>query len=326
MKLGRKHFLELLLMLAASCAAAITGAAGYPERPVQLVVPFPPGGAGDVLARILARQLETNLGQAVIVENKAGAGTIIGAQAVANARADGYTLLLSSNSTYTVNPAIHAKLPYDPAKDFEPVGMVATASLVLLSNPASQFGTVQQLVAAAKANPEKIFYGSFGNGTVVNFAGEMFNAAAGVKLTHVPYRGSSPAMTDLIGGQIPVTFDTVVAALPHLKTGKIRALAVTTARRSALLPDVPTMAESGYPNVEMSSWIALVAPKGLQPEVKARLEQALAATMASPEVLEKLKSTGFEPSYAPIKDWPGTVGKDIARLRLIAERAQIKAE
>ncbi len=321
-----KHFLKLLLMLGVSCAAAVAGAAAYPEKPLQLVVPYPPGGAGDVLARILARQLESNLGQAVIVENKAGGGTIIGAQAVANARADGYTLLLSSNSTYTVNPVIHAKLPYDPAKNFEPVGMVATLPLVLLSNQATQFGSVQQLVAAAKAKPEKIFYGSFGNGTVVHFAGEMFNAAAGVKLTHVPYRGSAPSMTDLIAGQIPVSFDTVVAALPHLKTGKIRALAVTTAMRSAQLPDVPTLAESGYPGFEMSSWVVLVAPRGLPPEVKARLEQALAAVMANPEVLEKLKTTGFEPHYALIKDWPGMVGKDIARLRLIAERAQIKAE
>ncbi|CAN7381134.1 MULTISPECIES: Bug family tripartite tricarboxylate transporter substrate binding protein [unclassified Variovorax] len=320
----------LLHAAAWACASLATTlsayAAGYPEKPVQIIVPFPPGGAGDVMGRLLSRQLEARLGQPVIVDNKPGAGTAIGAQFVANAKPDGYTLLLSSNSTYTLNPAIQPKLSYDPIKAFEPLGMVANLALVLVAHPTVQASSVQQLVAAAKAEPDKYMYGSFGNGTVSHFAGEMFKSAAGVKLTHVPYRGSAPAMTDLVGGQIPLAFDSVVAAVPHIKTGKIKPLAVTTAARSTLLPDVPTVAESGYPGYQMSSWIVLVAPRGLPPEVKQKLEQALAASMEDAEMREKLKGVGFEPAYAPIKDWSGMVGKDIARLRKIAEQSQIKPD
>ncbi|SDE08187.1 Tripartite-type tricarboxylate transporter, receptor component TctC [Variovorax sp. CF079] len=320
----------LLHAAAWTCASLATTlsahAAGYPEKPVQIIVPFPPGGAGDVMGRLLSRQLEARLGQPVIVDNKPGAGTAIGAQFVANAKPDGYTLLLSSNSTYTLNPAIQPKLSYDPIKAFEPLGMVANLALVLVAHPTVQASSVQQLVAAAKAEPDKYMYGSFGNGTVSHFAGEMFKSAAGVKLTHVPYRGSAPAMTDLVGGQIPLAFDSVVAAVPHIKTGKIKPLAVTTAARSTLLPDVPTVAESGYPGYQMSSWIVLVAPRGLPPEVKQKLEQALAASMEDAEMREKLKGVGFEPAYAPIKDWSGMVGKDIARLRKIAEQSQIKPD
>lgn len=216
----------LLHAAAWACASLATTlsayAAGYPEKPVQIIVPFPPGGAGDVMGRLLSRQLEARLGQPVIVDNKPGAGTAIGAQFVANAKPDGYTLLLSSNSTYTLNPAIQPKLSYDPIKAFEPLGMVANLALVLVAHPTVQASSVQQLVAAAKAEPDKYMYGSFGNGTVSHFAGEMFKSAAGVKLTHVPYRGSAPAMTDLVGGQIPLAFDSVVAAVPHIKTGKIK--------------------------------------------------------------------------------------------------------
>jgi tripartite-type tricarboxylate transporter receptor subunit TctC len=327
MQLRTSALLHAAAWACASFAAVLPAqAAGYPEKPVQIVVPFPPGGAGDVMGRLLARQLESRLGQPVVVDNKPGAGTAIGAQFVANAKADGYTLLLSSNSTYTLNPAIQPKLSYDPVKAFEPVGMVANMALILVAHPSVQENSVQQLVAAAKAAPEKYMYGSFGNGTVSHFSGEMFKAAAGVKMTHVPYRGSAPAMTDLVGGQIPLAFDSVVAAVPHIKTGKIKPLAVTTTTRSALLPDVPTVAESGYAGYQMSSWIVLVAPRGLPPEVKQKLEQALAAAMDDAELRDKLKGVGFEPAYAPIKDWSGMVGKDIARLRKIAEQSNIKAD
>jgi tripartite-type tricarboxylate transporter receptor subunit TctC len=327
MQLRTSTLLHAAAWACASFASALPAqAAGYPEKPVQIVVPFPPGGAGDVMGRLLARQLEARLGQPVVVDNKPGAGTAIGAQFVANAKPDGYTLLLSSNSTYTLNPAIQPKLSYDPVKAFEPVGMVANMALILVAHPSVQENSVQQLVAAAKAAPDKYMYGSFGNGTVSHFSGEMFKAAAGVKMTHVPYRGSAPAMTDLVGGQIPLAFDSVVAAVPHIRTGKIKPLAVTTATRSALLPDVPTVAESGYAGYQMSSWIVLVAPRGLPPEVKQKLEQALATSMEDAEMREKLKGVGFEPAHAPIKDWSGMVGKDIARLRKIAEQSNIKPD
>jgi tripartite-type tricarboxylate transporter receptor subunit TctC len=326
MQLRTSTLLHAAAWVCASFATALPAQAAYPEKPVQIIVPFPPGGAGDVMGRLLARQLEARLGQPVVVDNKPGAGTAIGAQFVANAKPDGYTLLLSSNSTYTLNPAIQPKLSYDPIKAFEPVGMVANMALVVVAHPTVQASSVQQLIAAAKAEPDKYMYGSFGNGTVSHFAGEMFKTASGIKMTHVPYRGSAPAMTDLVGGQIPLAFDSVVAAVPHIKTGKIKPLAVTTATRSALLPDVPTVAESGYAGYEMSSWIVLVAPRGLPPEVRQKLEQALAAAMGEAELRDKLKGVGFEPAYAPIKDWSGMVGKDITRLRKIAEQSNIKAD
>jgi tripartite-type tricarboxylate transporter receptor subunit TctC len=298
--------------------------AAFPERPLTLVAPYPAGGAADVLARILAKKLEEQLGQPVVVENKPGAGTAIGAAAVANAKTDGYTLLISSNSTFTLNPALNPKLQYDPVKGFDAIGLVGSVALAVLAHPSVTATSVPQLVAAAKANPDKYVYGSFGNGTSSNFAGAMFNAATGLKMTHIPYKGSAPLMTDLIGGQIPVSFDTVVAAAPQLKNGKIKVLAVTTARRSALLPDVPTVAESGYPGFDMTAWLAVVAPHGLPVDVKARLEKALATLMASTDTQDKMKAAGFEPHYSGVPDWAGMVSRDIAKMKAIAEQSQIK--
>ena len=306
--------------------AGLASAAGYPERPLVLVAPYSAGGAADVLARILAKKLEEQLGQPVVVENKPGAGTAIGAAAVANAKPDGYTLLISSNSTFTLNPALQSKLSYDPAKGFDAIGMVGSVALAVLVNPSVAANGVKELVAAAKASPDKYVYGSFGNGTSSNFAGAMFNASTGLSMTHIPYKGSAPLMTDLIGGQIPVSFDTVVAAGPQRKNGKVKVLAVTTAKRSALMPDVPTVAESGYPGYELNAWIALVAPRGLPADVKARLEKALATTMATADTQDRMKNAGFEPGYQAIPDWAGMVTADTARMRKIAEQSQIKAE
>jgi tripartite-type tricarboxylate transporter receptor subunit TctC len=312
------------------CGLAAMGgpahAAEFPERPVTLVAPFPAGGAADVLARILGKALGDQLGQPVVVENKPGAGTAIGAALVAGAKPDGYTLLVSSNSTFTLNPALQPKLSYDPAKGFEAIGLVGSVALAMLVHPSVTAADVQQFVAAAKANPDKYVYGSFGNGTSSNFAGAMFNTATGLKMTHVPYKGSSPLMTDLMGGQIPVSFDTVVAASPQLKAGKVRVLAVAMNKRSALLPNVPTMAEAGYPAVDMNAWLAVVVPKGVPAPVKARLEKALATLMANPEIVDKLKAAGFEPGYAAIPDWSGMVTAEIARMKALAERSQIKTD
>jgi tripartite-type tricarboxylate transporter receptor subunit TctC len=316
----RRAFVAGLL---AACGIAH---AAYPERPVTIVAPFPAGGAADVLSRLLAKKLEEQLGQPVIVDNKPGAGTAIGAAAVANAKPDGYTLLVSSNSTFTLNPALQAKLPYDPAKSFEAIGIVGSVALAVLVNSAVEAKTVAQLVAAAKAQPDKFVYGSFGNGTSSNFAGAMFNNATGLKMTHVPYRGSAPLMTDLIGGQVPVSFDTVVAAAPQLQAGKIRVLAVTTPKRSSLLPNVPTVAESGYPGFDMTAWLAVVTPRGLPADVRARLDKAFTAMLASTDTQEKMKAAGFEPGWQPVPDWPGFIHADIARMKAIAERAQIRLD
>lgn len=309
--------------LLAACGAAL---AAFPERPITLVAPYPAGGAADVLSRLLAKKLEEHLGKPVVVDNRPGAGTAIGAAYVANAKPDGYTLLLSSNSTFTLNPAAGAKTSYDAAKSFDAIGMVGTLPLAVLVNPAVPAQNVQQLVAAIKANPDKFPYGSFGNATSSHYAGAMFNQATGLKMLHVPYKGSAPLMTDLIGGQVPVSFDTVVAAAPQARSGKIKVLAVTTAKRSQNLPDVPTMAESGYPGFDFTAWLALVGPKGLPADVKARLVKALETVMASADTQEAMRKAGFEPQWEAVHDWAALVAKDTARMKAVADKAQIKLE
>lgn len=299
---------------------------GYPAKPVQLVVPFPPGGAVDIVGRTISKKLGDRLGQPIVVENKAGAGTVVGAAYVANAPADGYTLLISSGSTFTVNPALNAKLPYDPVKSYEPIGLVARVPLILLAHRDVPVNNLRQLIAAVQRTPDKFSYGSFGNGTTGHFAAELAWSATGIKLLHVPYRGSAPAMADLMGGQIPFTIDTVAAALPQLKAGKIKAIAVTGATRATQLPDVPTVAESGFPGFSADSWLAVVAPRGLPAEAKAKLHKALADTLADAEVRSKLLAAGLEPSYASGDAVLAQIEDELPRMRAIAQRAQIRAD
>ena len=301
-------------------------AEGYPTKPIQLIVHFPPGGAVDIVGRTISKKLGDRLGQPIVIENKAGAGTVVGAAFVANAPADGYTLLISSGSTFTVNPALNAKLPYDPVKSYEPIGMVARVPLILLANREVPVGNLKQLIGAVQRAPDKFSYGSFGNGTTGHFAAELTWSAAGIKVMHVPYRGSAPAMSDLMGGQIPFTIDTVAAALPQLKAGKIKAIAVTGATRATQLPDVPTVAESGFPGFSADSWLAVVAPRGLPAEAKAKLHKALADTLADAEVRSKLIAAGLEPSYATGDAVLTQIEDELPRMRAIAQRAQIRAD
>ena len=306
--------------------ASLAAEPGFPARPVTLVIPFPPGGATDVNGRVIAQKLGKELGQPVVIENRGGAGTVVGASYVAKSAPDGYTLLLSSGSTFTVNPAIRSNLPYDPVKSFEPIGIAGRVALILLANSEVPVQTVKQFVDYVKAAPGKYSYGSFGTGTTAQFAGETVLHAAGLKMTHIPYKGSAPAMTDLMGGQIPFSIDTVSAAVPQLKNGKIKAIALTTAKRSALLPDVPTFAESGYPDVEMDSWLMLAAPKGVPADVKAKLEKALAATIADPETRSKLLAAGLEPSYSSAAASVELINRELPIMRAVAARANITAD
>ena len=306
--------------------ASLAAETGFPARPVTLVIPFPPGGATDVNGRVIAQKLGKELGQPVVIENRGGAGTVVGASYVAKSTPDGYTLLLSSGSTFTVNPAIRSNLPYDPVKSFEPIGIAGRVALILLANSEVPVQTVKQFVDYVKAAPGKYSYGSFGTGTTAQFAGETMLHATGLKMTHIPYKGSAPAMTDLMGGQIPFSIDTVSAAVPQLKSGKIKAIALTTAKRSALLPDVPTFAESGYPDVDMDSWLMLAAPKGVPADVKARLEKALAATIADPETKNKLLAAGLEPSYSSAAASVELINRELPIMRAVAARASITAD
>jgi len=325
------HALSVLtagaLAAAGGLAPVLAAAQGnYPSKPIQLVLPFPPGGATDVVGRLVGQKLGERLGQTVVVDNRPGAATIVGASYVAKSAPDGYTLMATSGTTFTVNPAVYPRLPYDPQKNFEPIGLIGSTGLILLANRDVPVNNLKEFVAAAKAQPGKYSYGSFGAGTTAHFAGEALLNLTGTRLLHVPYKGSSPAMTDLIGGQIPFSIDTVAAALPQIKAGKIKAIAVTTARRSELLPNVPTVAESGYPGMDTSTWIALVAPRGLPPEVHARLEKALAETIADPETRKKLNDNGIEPHYAPGREVSDMIEKETPQMRAIARRANIKLD
>jgi tripartite-type tricarboxylate transporter receptor subunit TctC len=316
----------LLCAAFAGLMALAAPAHAFPDKPVTLVVPYPPGGATDTLARIVARGMSQRLGQNVIVENKAGAGTVIGAGFVAKADPDGHTLLISSNTTFTVNPALRPRLPYDPLQSFESIGLIGSSPLVILAHPSLPANSVPELVALARSKPGQISYGSFGAGTTSHLAGEMFKVMAGIDLLHVPYKGSAPAMTDLIGGQVQLTIDTNVAALPQLQAGKVKALAVTTPKRSASLPKVPTVAEAGYPDYEMVPWVVVVAPRGLPATVRQALGKALADTVADPQYRAELQKTGLDVGYLPGSVYDERVSKELPLLRAYVHKAKIQVD
>lgn len=320
-------FAKLALVAVLGAGPALCGAQQpFPSHPVQLVIPFPAGGAVDIVGRLVAKGLGEQLGQTVLADNRPGAGTVVGAAAVAKATPDGYTLLISSGSTFTINPAINPKLPYDPQKSFEPLGMTARVPLILLAHPSVPADGLAALVAAIRTTPDKFVYGTFGNGTTGHFAGEMLWERAGVKLLHVPYKGSAPAMTDLIGGQIPLTIDTVAAALPQLKAGKVKAIAVLGEARAPQLPEVPTVAESGYPGFAADSWLAVVAPRGLPADVRATLEKAVATVAAQDETHQSLLANGLQPAYEAPAAVSSRIEAELPRMRATVARSGIRAD
>lgn len=326
------HRRAAVLAMAAAALAASLGATpalaqgDYPSRPITLVIPFPPGGSADTIGRLIGKRLSDKLGQPVVIDNRAGAGTIVGASLVAKSPADGYTLLLSSGSTFTVNPAIRPSLPYDPVKSFDPIGIVGRIPLILLANKDVPVNNVKEFVAAAKATPDKYSYASFGAGTTSHFTAEIILQAVGARLMHVPYKGSAPAMTDLMGGQVPFSVDTVTAAIPQIKAGKVKAIAVTTATRSSQLPDVPTFAEAGYKDVNADTWIMLVGPKGMPPAVLTKLEKALAAVSSEPAFQKSLQEQGAEPTLASSAAAIAQIEKELPLMRAVARRANIQAD
>lgn len=316
--------LALCSMLAEPHAALADSA--YPKRPVTMVVPFPPGGSTDVVARAIAPKIGERLGTTVIVDNRPGAGTAIGAAVVAKAIPDGYTLLLGAGSTLTLNPAIRKNLPYDPVKSFAPVGMVSRAGLLLLANTQVPVESLRDFVTLTQPTPEKYAYASFGAGTSSHFAAAMAFHAMGVQLTHVPYKGSAPAMVDLIGGQIPFAVDTVTAALPQLKSGKIKALAVASPQRVAVLPNVPTFAEAGYPDVKLDSWTMLLAPRGTPALVNAKLQKALIDALQDPAVRKVLQDQGLEPAPSTAAEATALIESELPLMFATASRANIVAD
>ena len=283
-------------LIAFNCAAQTA----WPTRPVKIIVPFAPGGTTDILARAMAPELTKAFGQAFVVENRAGAGGNVGADVVAKAPADGYTILMGTVGTHGINKALYAKMPFDSQKDFAPITLVAGVPNVMVMNAdkarALNINTVPEFIAYAKANPAKFSMASSGNGTSIHLAGELFKSRTGIFMTHIPYRGSGPALLDLVGGTVDVMFDNLPSALPQVKAGKLKAFAVTSAARSAAVPDLPTIEEAGkLPGFDASSWFGLLAPAGTPPELVSRIQQEVAKSLGTAAMKEKLLAQGAIP-------------------------------
>ena len=318
MNLPRTLLAGLLLVAAGIAAPAL--AQGFPDRPVTLVVPYPAGGSADILARTVGQKLAAQLGQPVVVENKCGAGTAIGARFVAEARPDGYTLLLGTVSSQAINPAM-SKVGYDPVKDFVPVSALASIPFVLVAHPGAPYGSVAELLAAARQAPGSISYSSAGPGTSNHLAGEMLASAAKLKLLHVPYRGSAPALADVLAGHVPLMFDLQTTSLPNIATHKLKPLAVTGSRRSPLLPDVPTVAESGLPGFEVSAWFGVFAPAKLPPPVLRQLSAAMAKVLEDPALAQRLREIGAEPDPRNAAQFTAYVGEEAGKYATVVKTA-----
>jgi tripartite-type tricarboxylate transporter receptor subunit TctC len=277
-----------------ACIATVASAQSYPNRTIRLVVPFPAAGTTDILARAAAQKLTEAFGQSVVVDNRPGAAGNIGADVVAKSAPDGYTLLMGTVGTHAINPSLYSKMPYDHVKDFVPVVLVAGVPNVLVVNPALPVNSVADLIKLAKDKPGQINFASSGSGTSIHLSGELFKTMAGVDITHVPYKGSSPALVDLIGGQVQIMFDNLPSALPQIKAGKLRAIAVTSLKRAPVLPDVPTISESGLPGFEASSWFGVLAPAGTLAPIVARINTEVNKWLQSADAREKLLSQGAE--------------------------------
>jgi tripartite-type tricarboxylate transporter receptor subunit TctC len=286
---SRRRFIALV-----GATAAFPAFAAYPERPIRIVVPYPAGGGTDIVARVIGPYLSAELKQPIVFDNKAGAGTAIGTELVANAVPDGYTLLFTSSS-FTANAALMKKLPYDPLKSFNPIGSAALHPFVLVAHPSVPANTLQELLAYAKRNPGKLSYASVGAGSPQHLGMELLKRMAGVDIVHIPYKGSAPAMTDLLGGQVQMMFNGVSPTLPHIRAGKLKVLATDSDRRVPLLPDVPTVAEAGVPGYKITTWSGLLAPAGVTPEVSALLTAAWPRVMALPAVQRELSERGLVP-------------------------------
>ena len=322
-------------ILCATLALALAGLAGgaaaqapadYPTRPIKVIVPFAPGGATDVLARMIGQKLAESWGQQVVVENRPGAGGNIGAEAGARAAADGYTLTLAAAGFMAVNPSLYAKLPYDPVRDFAPVALLVKAPLLLVVNPAVPARNTRELVEWARANPGRLTIGNGGQGTAQHLGGELFTSVAGIRAVHLPYKGSAPATTDLLAGVFEAQFDNMVTLLPHVKSGKLRALGVSSAARVPVLPDVPTIAESALPGFETGTWYGMVAPAATPPAVLDKLNREIARIVALPEVNERMVAMGLVPAVGPRAAFGEFIRSEIAQYGKLIRSAGIKLD
>ncbi len=324
-RITRQTLFKLGVSVAISTLCVVAAAQTYPTRAISLVVPFPAGGTTDVLARAVGQELSKNLGQPVVVESKPGAGATLGADFVAKAKPDGYTLLMGAVH-HTIATSVYKKLPYDFQKDLTPITTLALVPNVLVINPNVPAKTVKELLALAKADPGKLTYGSNGNGTGQHLIGAQFEAMGGVQLLHIPYKGSGPLTTDLLGGQITMSFDTITPVLQHIKGGKLRALAVTTLKRSSALPDVPTLDESGLKGFDLGTWFGLLAPAGTPKDVVARINAEIVKIVNTPDFRKKMDDIGSEPIGNSPEQMAKQIKDDTERFAKLVKDAKVSID
>ena len=321
-----RTLVALLLAAAALAAPAVAGAQAYPSRPVKLVVPFPPGGSLDITGRLIAQRLTDMWGQAVVVENKPGAGGNIGADFVAKAAPDGYTILLGALSTHAVNPNLYAKMPYDAVRDFAPITLIATTPNVLVVNAATPVGNVREFIAWTKANPGKLAFGSGSNGSAGHLAGELYKVDTGTDAVHIPFKGGAPATQALLAGDTQFMFDNLANAMAQVKAGKLKALAVTTAERSTLVPELPTMAEAGLPGFDISTWYGLFAPAGTPAAIVAKWNADVTRILNTPDVRAKLMADGAEPAPDTPEQFAQMIARELAKYARIIKASGAKVD
>jgi tripartite-type tricarboxylate transporter receptor subunit TctC len=321
----RKMGSHLSAALIWTLAGAIAWAQDYPNRPIRLVVPYPPGGATDIIARTLSQKLLEELGQQVIVDNRPGGGQILGSEIVAKAAPNGYTVLLAS-VTHGINPGLVPKLPYDSVRDFTPISMVATSPNVLVVNARLPVRTVKELIALAKARPGQLNYASSGNGSGGHLAMELFRSMTGIAMIHVPYKGAGPALTELIAGQVQLMFTSPLAALPHVRTGKLRVLGVASTKRAEATPEIMTIAEAGVPGFEAPLWYAILGPAGVPDEMVARLNGSLKTILAMRDVRERFSSNGVDAAYSTPGDLAAHIGREIEKWRKVISASGIRPD
>jgi tripartite-type tricarboxylate transporter receptor subunit TctC len=308
-----KRIVSAFAALTLAVFASAASAQAWPAKPIKWIVPFAPGGTTDILARTIGEKLARALGQPVIIENKPGAGGGVGAEFTAKAPPDGYTIMGGTISTHAINASLYKSLPYDPIKDFAPITLIARVPNMLVVNPDVPAKNVAELIALMKANPGKYTFASSGNGTSQHLSGELFKAMAGVEMQHIPYKGSPPALQDVVAGQVTMTFDNITTAWPLAKGGKLRALAVTTAKRASIAPDVPTLAESGLTGYEVGSWQGVFAPAGTPPEIVKRLNAEIVKIINQPDIKEKLVGLGAEPVANTTEEFGVLVKAEVAK-------------
>jgi tripartite-type tricarboxylate transporter receptor subunit TctC len=317
----------LLLPLAVFAWSASTGAAEYPVRPLRLVVTFPPGGSADFQARILGVKLSEQLGQQIVVDNRSGASGIVALELVAKSQADGYTLLLGPMSALAMNPALFAKLPYDSVKDFAPISLTSRVTLALAAAASLPANSVKELIALAKSSPGKLTYGSTGIGNVTHLAGEMLKSLAGIDLVHVPYKGAGPQLIDVMSGNVSVGFTSLTAAIPHVRTGRLKALVVTSKERMGAAPDIPTVAEVGMPDIEIATgWFGIMAPARTPKAVVSRLNAEIIKAIETPEVRERFLGQGLVPVTSTVDDFAALIQSDLVKWSKVVKQAGLRAQ